>query len=215
MRNLILLFVPLLGLLLSSCGAEPRPAESVSSTDITATIKTSAGDIEVKLYAAKTPVSVANFVNLAQRGYWDGSNFHRVVPGFVTQGGKHSSGVATPGYTIKNETYTENPEISDLKHHKSGMLSMARTSQLHTNGAQWYITHRATPSLDGGYTVFGEVTKGLDTAINMQQGAQIISVTITSDASALTNQLKDQIKTWNSILDKNFPDLKASAEEQK
>ncbi|MDB9742031.1 peptidylprolyl isomerase [Akkermansiaceae bacterium] len=193
---------------ITSCGAEPAPKKhELTGKELTATIFTDIGDIKVILYAEKTPVTVANFVNLAQRGYYNGSNFHRVVPGFVSQGGMHPSGNPRPGYTIKNETYTENSEIAELKHSKAGMLSMARTNQLHTNGSQWYITHDATPSLDGKYTVFGEVTEGLDLALKMNQGTLIKKIEITSDASELLKLEAENVKMWNKVLDANFPDL--------
>ena len=194
-------------LLIHSCGAEPKPVVAAKNPDITATISTDLGDIKVKLFTSKTPISVVNFVNLAQRGYYNGSNFHRVISGFVSQGGKHASGIATPGYTIKNETYTENPAISELKHGKAGMLAMARTSIPHSNGAQWYITHAATASLDGLYTVFGEVTEGLEIATTLKEGTKIKSVVITSDASNLLKTHQGLIKTWNMILDQSFKDL--------
>jgi len=114
-------------------------AENKDITSIEAVIKTTKGDIHIKLYADKTPVTVANFCNLALRGYYQETVFHRVIPGFVSQAGQHKSGSRDPGYTINNETYTENPEIKDLKHDKKGMLSMARLPAKHTNGSQFYI----------------------------------------------------------------------------
>lgn len=200
-------FITFSTLFISSCGAEPKAKSAAKIPDIHATISTEVGDIKVKLFSSKAPISVTNFVNLAQRGFYKGSNFHRVVPGFVSQAGMHASGVQTPGYTIKNETYTENPDIIDLKHSKAGILAMARTAIPHTNGAQWYITHQATSSLDGLYTVFGEVTEGLEIAINLRQGTKINSVTITSEASVLLKQNKGLVKAWNIILDEKFENL--------
>lgn len=210
MQQITLKFLSIFCVFLCSCGAENTPKEAEEDTlgeTINATITTVSGEIKVKLYAEKTPVTVANFVNLAERGYWTNSNFHRVVAGFVSQGGKHNSGIARPGYTIKNETYTENPLLKDLKHSHAGILAMARTAIPHSNGCQWYITHKATPNLDGDYTVFGEVTSGLETAVNLKQGDKILSIKITSDTAKIKQLHKKQIAEWNTILDINFDDL--------
>ena len=176
--------------------------------DITAVIKTSDGDIHVTLYASKTPVTVANFCNLAKRGYYKGSNFHRVIKGFVSQAGMHISGARTPGYNIDNETYTENPAIAELKHSKAGMLSMARLPQKHTNGAQWYITHAPTSNLDGAYTVFGEVTEGLEIALNLNIGTLIKDIDVTSDTTQLFKFQEKNVTQWNKTLDEKFRDLR-------
>ena len=198
----------LLSVAILSCSAQDKPEGAKANTanlkDINAIIKTADGDIHIKLYASKTPVTVANFCNLAQRGYYVGSDFHRVVPGFVSQGGKHMSGAASPGYTIKNETYTENPKIAELKHSKAGMLSMARTQVPHTNGAQWYITHSATPALDGQYTVFGEVTKGLEIATNLKRGTAMKDIIITDDTTPLYATQKENLAAWNKVLSERF-----------
>jgi peptidylprolyl isomerase len=137
-----------------------------------------------------------------------------VVEDFVSQGGKHMSGAPTPGYTIKNETYTENPAIAELKHSKAGMLAMARTMRPHTNGAQWYITHDQIKDLDGDYTVFGEVTKGLDIALKLNTGTKITDVSISSDTSQVYKVYKDRIKEWNAILDRNFFNLRKLEEKK-
>lgn len=210
MHKLILFLVSAFYLCLASCGAEPstQQADVKQLEDITATIHTNDGDIEILLYASKTPVTVANFVTLAERGFWEGSNFHRIVQGFVSQGGKHKAGSPSPGYTIRNETYTENPGIAGLTHSKAGMLSMARQPANHTNGCQWYITHAATGHLDGAYTVFGEVTKGLEIALKLRQGTLIKDVKITSDSAPIKAAYKAQIATWNTTLDTKFDDLR-------
>lgn len=215
MKKIIFTLLALFSSCFVSCGTETTPDQGKKKQleDISAVIKTEKGDISVTLYASKTPVTAANFVNLAERGYWEGSNFHRVIRGFVSQGGKHKSGIASPGYNIKNETYTENPAIAGLTHSKAGMLSMARLPAKHTNGSQWYITHAPTANLDGAYTVFGEVTKGLEIALNLAQGTKIIDVKITSNTTAIKDAYKEQMAQWNTALDKNFDDLRKVEQE--
>jgi peptidyl-prolyl cis-trans isomerase A (cyclophilin A) len=134
-----------------------------------ANIETTAGKIRIKLHGDKTPITVDNFVGLAEgtkeftdpktgkkekRPYFDGVIFHRVVPGFVIQGGDPTgTGTGGPGYKFKNEPHPE------LKHDKPGIVAMANAGR-DTNGSQFYITLAPLPSLDGGYTVFGEVVEG-------------------------------------------------------
>jgi cyclophilin family peptidyl-prolyl cis-trans isomerase len=121
-----------------------------------AVIKTSQGDFTVKLYADKTPLAVNSFVFLSQQGWFDGIPWHRVLPDFVAQTGDPSgTGFGGPGYLFKNEVSDE------LKFDRAGLLGMAN-SGTDTNGSQFFITYAETPNLDGGYTLFGEVTQGLD-----------------------------------------------------
>lgn len=145
-----------------------------------ATLKTSKGDITVELYQKDTPVTVANFLDLASKKYYDGIVFHRVIPDFMAQVGdpktKDASlqaewGTGGPGYTIIDE-FKDN-----LKHDGPGVLSMANTGQPSTGGSQFFITFEATPWLDGKHTVFGKVTTGLDVLEKIEQGDKIISVT--------------------------------------
>lgn len=133
-----------------------------------ADIQTTRGDIIVKLEYEKTPVTVANFVSLAEgtnpfvseaykgRKYYDGITFHRVIKDFMIQGGDPTgTGTGNPGYRFKDEFN------DSLRHDKGGILSMANSGPL-TNGSQFFITHKATPHLDGRHTVFGEVVKGME-----------------------------------------------------
>ncbi|MFZ4683769.1 MAG: peptidylprolyl isomerase, partial [Terrimicrobiaceae bacterium] len=125
-------------------------------SDIRILLKTGKGDIEATLFASKAPVTVANFLNLSQRGYYEGITFHRVIPDFMVQGGDPSgTGGGGPGYNFEDEVKT------GLKHDKPGIFSMANRGP-GTNGSQFFITHVPTPWLDGKHTVFGEVTKGQD-----------------------------------------------------
>ncbi len=140
----------------------------------TATIKTSKGDIVADLYPKDAPQTVNNFVFLARDGFYNGLTFHRVVPGFVIQGGDPlGNGTGGPGYNIP-------PEIKAK--HTLGALAMARrggpAQTTPSSGSQFYITLAPQPSLDGEYTVFGQVTQGQDIAQKITQGDVIQSVTI-------------------------------------
>jgi cyclophilin family peptidyl-prolyl cis-trans isomerase len=118
----------------------------------TATFKTDQGDILVDLFADKAPITVNNFVFLARDGYYDDTTFHRVINGFMAQGGDPTgTGRGSPGYHFKDE-----PSALALKHDGPGILSMANAGR-DTNGSQFFITHVATPHLDGKHAVFGKV----------------------------------------------------------
>ncbi len=123
---------------------------------VSAVLKTSKGDIKLQLFAAEAPVTVANFVNLASRGYYDGLTFHRVIPEFMIQGGcPHGTGTGGPGYRFEDECKPA------LKHDAPGKLSMANAGP-GTNGSQFFITLGPTPHLDRRHSVFGAVIDGLD-----------------------------------------------------
>lgn len=172
---------------------------SVANGDVMTTIETSKGKIEINLFDDKTPVTVANFVNLAKRGYYNGLNFHRVIPDFMVQGGDpDGTGSGGPGYNFEDEF------DSSLKHSKPGILSMANRGPA-TNGSQFFITHVPTPWLDGKHTVFGEVVSGQDVIDSIAQGDQIVKVTVSGDAEQLLESQKSKIDEWNSVLDKKYP----------
>ncbi|MBI9046727.1 MAG: peptidylprolyl isomerase [Anaerolineaceae bacterium] len=121
-----------------------------------AIVKMERGDFEIELYADKAPITVNNFVFLAKEGYYDDVTFHRVIKGFMAQGGDPSgTGSGGPGYQFEDEFH------SDLKHSTKGILSMANAGP-GTNGSQFFITYAATPHLDGKHSVFGKVVKGLE-----------------------------------------------------
>jgi cyclophilin family peptidyl-prolyl cis-trans isomerase len=125
-----------------------------TSKEYTATIETEKGDIVLELFAADVPVTVNNFVFLAREGFYDGCTFHRVMPGFMAQGGDPTgSGTGTPGYIFDNEI-TEHT-------HVAGALSMANAGA-DTNGCQFFITYEARHDLDGNYSVFGQLIAGMD-----------------------------------------------------
>lgn len=160
---------------------------------VIANFDTSRGPIKVELFADKAPLTVANFVNLAKRGFYDGLNFHRVIADFMIQGGcPEGSGRGGPGYRFEDET---NNGVG----HDRGVLSMANAGPS-TNGSQFFITHVATPWLDGKHTVFGKVLEGLDTVDNVAQGDVINKITIEGDADAVLAAKADRVAEWNKIL---------------
>ena len=162
-----------------------------------ATISTSRGPIRLQLFDDRAPLTVANFVNLAQRGYYDGLAFHRVIPDFMIQGGcPHGSGTGGPGYRFEDEI------VPGLRHDRPGILSMANAGP-GTNGSQFFITHVATPWLDGKHTVFGAVAGPEDQKVvdAIRGGDTIESIRIEGDASALLAAQSQRVDQWNAALD--------------
>lgn len=166
---------------------------------LNATIKTNKGDIHIELYPDEAPVTVANFANLAQRGYYDGIKFHRVIADFMVQSGcPEGTGRGGPGYTFEDEF------DPGRRHNRGGILSMANAGP-GTNGSQFFITHGATPHLDDKHSVFGCVVSGADQEVvdAIAQGDVMEQVVIEGDTSALFEQVKDHLDRWNSVLDGN------------
>ena len=166
-----------------------------------ATIQTSKGDIHLNLFEEKVPLTVANFVNLAVRGYYDGLTFHRVIPDFMIQGGcPLSTGTGGPGYNFADEF------DGSLIHDRPGILSMANAGP-GTNGSQFFITHVPTPWLNRKHSVFGAVAgpKDQDVVNSIKGGDKINKIVIEGDYSALLETKKADIAKWNAILDKKYP----------
>ncbi len=166
-----------------------------------ATLKTNKGDICLNLFDDKTPTTVANFVNLAERGFYDGLKFHRVIDNFMVQGGcPLGTGTGGPGYNFKDEF------DASLKHDKPGILSMANAGP-NTNGSQFFVTHIVTDWLDGKHSVFGEVVGPDDQKVvnSIAQGDTLEKVTIEGDTAALLDKVKGKIDNWNKALDKKYP----------
>jgi len=162
---------------------------------VSAVIRTNKGDIKLRLFADKAPVTVANFVNLAKRGYYDGLTFHRVIPDFMIQGGcPRGTGTGGPGYQFEDECTPE------LRHDAPGKLSMANAGP-GTNGSQFFITHVATPWLDGRHTVFGEVLDAEDQAVvdAIAVGDILQSITLDGEEAVLAAQA-NRVKAWNERL---------------
>ena len=161
---------------------------------LTATFDTDRGPIKVELKPEQAPLTVANFVNLARRGFYDGLNFHRVIDDFMIQGGcPQGTGTGGPGYKFEDEA-------RNGLGHERGVLSMANAGP-NTNGSQFFITHVATPWLDGKHTVFGKVVDGMDAVDAVRQGDKIKSVTIEGDADAALAARADRVAEWNKALD--------------
>lgn len=117
--------------------------------------------IKAELYPQVAPNTVNNFISLVKKGFYDGVIFHRVISGFMLQGGDpDGTGMGGPGYCIKGE-FTQNGFYNNLKH-EPGVLSMARTMMPNSAGSQFFIMHKAAPHLDGAYAAFGQVTEGMD-----------------------------------------------------
>ncbi len=152
----------------SGCGNKaqvPSATASAASTqektapvmqDQLATVKTNMGNFTVRLYGSKTPITVKNFMDLSQKGFYNGVTFHRVIDGFMIQGGDpKGNGTGGPGYEIPDEF------VKDLHFDKAGILAMANRGP-NTGGSQFFITLAPTPWLDNKHTIFGAVVKGLD-----------------------------------------------------
>jgi len=134
-----------------------------TSKSYTARFKTERGEIVCQLHAAQAPLTVENFVNLARAGFYDGTTFHRVIPGFMAQGGDPTgTGTGSPGYTFADEF------DASLRHDGPGVLSMANSGP-GTNGSQFFVTFGPTPHLDGKHTVFGRVTDGMDVLLSIRE----------------------------------------------
>jgi peptidyl-prolyl cis-trans isomerase B (cyclophilin B) len=143
-----------------------------------ATILTNRGTIRLKLHADKAPLTVANFEKLAGQGFYNGLKFHRVIPDFMIQTGcPQGTGTGGPGYTFKDEFH------KDLRHSGPGVLSMANAGP-NTNGSQFFITHVATPWLDGKHSVFGLVIEGQNVVNSIKQGDMMQQVTVAEEPDA-------------------------------
>ena len=161
-----------------------------------ATIYTNKGNIKLNLYHEKAPLTVANFTNLAKRGYYNNLSFHRVIDNFMVQGGcPLGTGTGGPGYQFKDE-------FDDaLKHDQSGILSMANAGP-GTNGSQFFITHLPTPWLDNNHTIFGCVESDeSQNIVNMiEQNDTIVKIEIDGEMSA-DKEIEKNLKMWNEVLD--------------
>jgi peptidyl-prolyl cis-trans isomerase B (cyclophilin B) len=165
-------------------------------SDLIANISTSRGTIHVRLTPKETPMTVANFVNLANRKFYDGLSFHRVIPDFMIQGGcPLGTGTGGPGYRFEDEI------VPTLRHGR-GVLSMANAGP-GTNGSQFFITHVPTSWLDGKHTVFGQVVGPADQAIvdAVRAGEKIGSIRIEGDYAPLMEQMRARLTRWNEVLD--------------
>ena len=173
LRRLPLFLVVSLLALAGAAGAQPKAQRAVITLE-------KGGEIAVEFFPADAPKTVENFLKLAGQGFYDGTTFHRVVPGFVVQGGDPLSktlpagnpriGTGDPGYKIKAEF--------NKQRHDRGVLAMARSQDPDSAGCQFYITLAPTPHLDGQYTVFGRVTSGMNVVDGIRANDRIKSVKI-------------------------------------
>jgi peptidylprolyl isomerase len=214
-------FSALMGVVLSACGPTPtdtpaanataneqQPAKKTVETKeegLYANIKTNKGTIVIKLEYEKAPLTVANFVALAEgkmkntakpegTPYYDGIKFHRVIADFMVQGGDPTgTGMGGPGYAFPDEIHP------DLKHTRAGTLSMANAGP-YTNGSQFFITHKDTPWLDGRHAVFGYVVTGQEVVNAIAQGDVMEKVTI--EAVGKTAKAWDPMKVLADNADK-------------
>ncbi|HEU0197246.1 MAG TPA: peptidylprolyl isomerase [Nevskiaceae bacterium] len=171
-------------------------SEPATLADLTAILTTSKGAIHLRLFATKTPVTVANFLNLAQRGYYNGVLFHRVIPGFMMQGGDPTgTGSGGPGYEFEDEF------DSTLRFDRAGLLAMANRGP-RTNGSQFFITYAPTPHLNDHHTIFGEVVKGVEVPVTIQRGDHIESISTADDTTALFAAQAINLARWNQLLDR-------------
>ena len=140
----------------SAAGMNDKDKGAKKMANPIAVFETNHGTFEIELFEDKAPITVKNFIDLAEKGFYDGLIFHRVIDGFMIQGGDPSGmGTGGPGYVIPDEFH------KDLKHDSEGVLSMANAGP-NTGGSQFFITLAATPWLDGHHSVFGKVVKGMD-----------------------------------------------------
>ncbi|MGY8784155.1 MAG: peptidylprolyl isomerase [Pseudomonadales bacterium] len=184
----------LLALMLSliSVGAIGQPLQAI--------IDTSKGEIVVQLNQRAAPTTVANFANLAMRGFYDGLTFHRMERNFMVQGGDPlGNGTGDAGYKFSGEIV--------LHHNQPGIISMANSGP-GTDGSQFFLTHVATPYLNGKHSVFGKVLSGMPIVNQLRRRDTINSIVIEGDTSSLFERRRVLLSEWNAILDIEFPDLR-------
>ena len=178
---------------------------SAQAQSLVAIIDTSKGVIRTELNERAAPTTVANFVNLVMRGFYDGLTFHRVERNFMIQGGDPlGNGTGGPGYQFRGEII--------LKHNQPGILSMANSGP-GSDGSQFFITHLATPHLDGLHSVFGRVTEGQQVVYQIRRRDVINSITIEGDPTSVFARRVNELVEWNRILDEQFPNLKQAPTE--
>ena len=164
-------------------------------------IITAKGDVNINLLPDKSPVTVANFVNLAKKGYYDGLKFHRVIDNFMAQGGDPTgTGMGGPGYLFEDEVN------NGLNFSKAGKLAMANAGP-GTNGSQFFITTVPTEWLNGNHTIFGEVVSDADLAVvkKLSNGDVMTKVVVEGDVDAFLKTQKNRVDSWNKVLKQNFP----------
>ncbi len=192
---LMLIFTSSIGL-----AVKKTNTKGVKAMSISAVITTEKGKINLKLYPDKSPLTVANFVNLAERKFYDGLKFHRVIDDFMIQGGDpRGNGTGGPGYRFEDEV------TNGLEFSKPGKLAMANSGPA-TNGSQFFITTVPTTWLDGKHTIFGEIVseKDMEVLKSIVMNDKIISVEVSGPGIVpLKEKMKSRIVEWNQVLDVN------------
>lgn len=178
--------------------------EVAKYNDVRATFVTTQGEISFYLYPEAAPITVANFVNLAKRGYYDNTKIHRAVENFVAQGGDPTeTGTGGPGYFIPDEI------VNWLDFFQQGMLAMANAGP-NTGGSQYFMTLYPAEWLNGKHTIFGEYMNDSDfeKIRKLEVGDVIKEIKFSGDVDLILSLHKDQVEEWNAILDKEYPNLK-------
>ena len=189
MKKIIIILVSIL--CLTGCGKKEydNPIVTMNIKDY--------GTIKIELYPKYAPNTVANFVNLVEEGFYNGNTFHRLVPGFVLQGGDpDGNGTGGPGYSIKGE-FRENGYTKNTLKHKAGIISMARSASPDSAGSQFFIvladTQMISASLDNKYAAFGKVIEGMDVIKNIEDSAEV--------EDSQTGKLKENITIESATVD--------------
>ena len=189
MKKIIIILVSIL--CLTGCGKKEydNPIVTMNIKDY--------GTIKIELYPKYAPNTVANFVNLVEEGFYNGNTFHRLVPGFVLQGGDpDGNGTGGPGYSIKGE-FRENGYTKNTLKHKAGIISMARSASPDSAGSQFFIvladTQMISASLDNKYAAFGKVIQGMDVIKNIEDSAEV--------EDSQTGKLKENITIESATVD--------------
>lgn len=189
MKKIIIILVSIL--CLTGCGKKEydNPIVTMNIKDY--------GTIKIELYPKYAPNTVANFVNLVEEGFYNGNTFHRLVPGFVLQGGDpEGNGTGDPGYSIKGE-FRENGYTKNILKHKTGIISMARSAAPDSAGSQFFIvladTQMISASLDNKYAAFGKVIEGMDVIKNIEDSAEV--------EDSQTGKLKENITIESATVD--------------
>lgn len=201
-----LILISLVLILLGGCSVFNKKdnPNTIKYNDIRATFVTTQGDINFYLYPEAAPLITTNFINLALRGYYDNTVFHRAIENFIIQGGdRTNTGQGTPGYLLKDEF------VDWLDFYQPGMLAMANMGP-DTNGSQFFMTIYPADSLNQRYTIFGEfVSQGdYEKIKKLEKGDVVKRVEIEGDYDLLLALHKDQVEEWNKILDEKYPGLK-------
>lgn len=212
MYNIILILI--IGVFVTSCSSVKSMTKNVTSfmkrekaakyNDIRATLVTTQGEINLYLYPEAAPVTVANFINLAKRGYYDNTKIHRAIDNFMVQGGDPSGiGTGNTGYFLPDEI------VNWLDFFQPGMLAMANAGP-ETGSSQFFITVNPADWLNGVHTIFGECVSDSDyeKVKKLEVGDIIKEIKFTGDVDFFLALNREAIDYWNGILDKNYPNLK-------